>query len=47
MVLLTVPGVRNAFHFGPMSWTEWLIALVAGFVGVAWFEVYKKLSSVR
>ncbi len=47
VVLLTVPGIRNAFNFGPMSWREWLIALVAGFVGVSWFEVYKKLSPAR
>jgi len=47
VVLLTVPGIRNAFNFGPMSLTDWLIALVAGFVGVSWFEVYKKLSSAR
>ena len=41
VVLLTVPSLRNAFHFGPMKPADWLVALVAGFLGVAWFEVYK------
>jgi Ca2+-transporting ATPase len=41
VVLLTVPSLRDAFHFGPMKPTDWLVALLAGFVGAAWFEVYK------
>ncbi len=41
VVLLTVPSLRSAFHFGPMKPTDWLVALVAGFIGVAWFEIYK------
>ena len=41
VVLLTVPSLRNAFHFGPMKPVDWLVALVAGFIGVAWFEIYK------
>jgi P-type Ca2+ transporter type 2C len=40
-VLLTVPGLRHAFNFGPMTPSEWLVALVAGFIGVTWFEVYQ------
>jgi Ca2+-transporting ATPase len=44
VVLLSVPALRDAFDFGPMSPWEWLVALVAGFVGVVWFEVYKALA---
>ncbi len=40
-LLLTLPGLRTAFHFGAISWTDALIALAAGFIGVVWFEVYK------
>ena len=45
VVLLTVPNVRDALRFGPMSWIDWFVAFVAGFIGVAWFEVYKALSA--
>jgi Ca2+-transporting ATPase len=41
VVLLSVPGLRHAFSFGPMAPTEWLVALIAGLIGVAWFEIYK------
>jgi P-type Ca2+ transporter type 2C len=41
VVLLSVPGLRTAFHFGPLRPADWLVALVAGFVGVTWFEIYK------
>ena len=43
VALLTVPGLQRAFHFGPVSWTEALVALVAGFAGVVWFEAYKAI----
>jgi Ca2+-transporting ATPase len=46
VVLLSVPGLRSAFHFGPMRPVDWLVALLAGFIGVAWFEVYKARSRV-
>ncbi|MFA5885279.1 MAG: cation-translocating P-type ATPase [Acidimicrobiia bacterium] len=41
VVLLTVPGLRDAFDFGPLEPTQWLVAVVAGFAGVVWFEAYK------
>jgi P-type Ca2+ transporter type 2C len=41
VALLTVPWLRDAFGFGPMGPTDWLAALAAGFIGVAWFEFYK------
>lgn len=41
VVFLTVPGLRTAFNFGPMEPLDWVVAVVAGFLGVIWFEVYK------
>jgi Ca2+-transporting ATPase len=41
IVVLSVPGLRDAFRFGPMRITDWLVAVVAGFLGVVWFEIYK------
>ena len=41
IVLLSVPRIRAAFNFGPMRPSDWLVAVVAGFIGVVWFEVYK------
>jgi Ca2+-transporting ATPase len=41
VVLLTVPGVRGAFNFGAITPFEWLAAIGAAAVGLAWFEVYK------
>jgi len=47
VLLLTVPGVREAFRMGPVSWVDWLVASIAGFAGVIWFEVYKAWSASR
>ncbi len=44
IVVLTVPGVRDAFDFGPASPWQWLVALLAGIIGVLWFEIYKALA---
>ena len=44
IVILTVPWLRGAFGFGAMRPTDWLAALGAGFLGVAWFEAYKALA---
>src|SRR5512133_17432 len=41
VAVLTVPGLRVAFNFGAITLTDWLVAAVAGFIGVAWFEIYK------
>ena len=41
VVLLTVPALRHAFSFGPMTLLDWLVAIAAGLIGVAWFEAYK------
>ncbi len=44
VLLLSVPALREAFNLGPMEPRDWVVALAAGFLGVAWFEVYKALS---
>ena len=41
VVLLSVPGLRGAFDLGPLAPGDWLLAVVAGAAGVAWFEIYK------
>jgi Ca2+-transporting ATPase len=41
VAVLTIPGLRVAFNFGEITLTDWLVAAVAGFIGVAWFEIYK------
>ena len=43
VLLLSVPWLRDAFGFGPMTGTDWLVALVLGFAAVGWFEAYKLL----
>ena len=41
IVLLTVPALRDAFNFGPLHPLDWIVAVLAGFVSVMWFEIYK------
>jgi len=41
VLLLTVPGLRNAFSLGSVSLAQAAVAVAAAAVGVAWFEVYK------
>ena len=41
VVILSVPSVRRAFSLGPVSFTDWLIAIAASCIGVMWFEIYK------
>jgi Ca2+-transporting ATPase len=41
VLLLTVPTLRDAFSFGAMRPSDWIVAVAAGFAGVAWFEAYK------
>ena len=47
VVILTVPGLRQALRFGAITPTEWLIAVAAGITGVIWFEIYKAVASRR
>jgi len=41
VLLLNFEWLREAFHFGAIRPVDWLVAAMAGFLGVAWFEVYK------
>jgi hypothetical protein len=41
IVLLTVPALRDAFTFGPLELTDWLIAAAGGCAAVTWFELLK------
>ncbi len=43
--LLTIPALRRTFAFGPMRPLDWFVSVVAGFLGVSWFEVYKSRAS--
>ncbi|HTY35088.1 cation-translocating P-type ATPase [Mycobacterium sp.] len=47
VLVLTIPWLRHAFHFGAITLTEWLVAVAAGLVGVAWFEIYKVVTARR
>ena len=40
-LVVYVPGLRGLFHFAPMHPVDLAIALAAGIVGVAWFELVK------
>jgi Ca2+-transporting ATPase len=40
-LVVYVPGLRGLFHFAPMHPLDLAIALAAGIVGVAWFELVK------
>jgi Ca2+-transporting ATPase len=45
--MLTVPSLRNAFNFGPVTVLQAAAAVAASVAGVAWFEVYKLVAIRR
>jgi Ca2+-transporting ATPase len=47
VLVLALPGLRHAFNFGPISPRDWIVAVAAGFIGVAWFEIYKTVVAPR
>ncbi len=47
VAVLSVPGLRQAFNFGPITLAQWCVAIVAGFTGIAWFEIYKTITARR
>ena len=47
VVVLTLPGLRHAFNFGPIAPRDWIVVTGAGLVGVAWFEIYKTVVARR
>jgi len=46
-LVVYVPGLRNLFHFAPVSVLDIAIALAAGLVSVTWFEIVKMLRRGR
>jgi len=44
LVSLYVPPVRRIFHFSVLHFNDLLIATLAGFFGVLWFETLKLLT---
>src|SRR5262249_17434720 len=44
LITLYVPPVRSIFHFSVLHFNDLLIAVVAGFFGVLWFELLKLLA---
>ncbi|MGI9126340.1 MAG: cation transporting ATPase C-terminal domain-containing protein, partial [Mycobacterium sp.] len=47
VLILTVPVLRAAFNFGALPPLAWAIAVGAGLLGVAWFEIYKVVTARR
>jgi Ca2+-transporting ATPase len=47
VAMISVPGVRRTFDLGPMAAGDWVVAVVAGCVGLLWFEVYKSVGHPR
>ena len=47
VLLLTVPGLRHAFGFGPVTAGQAALTVGAAAAGVSWFEAYKVWLSRR
>jgi Ca2+-transporting ATPase len=45
VVASTVPGLRRTFNFNAITLGQWCVAIGAGFVAVAWFEIYKTITA--
>jgi len=41
VLVLSLPAARDALRFGALQPGEWIVAVAAGLLGVAWFEAYK------
>jgi Ca2+-transporting ATPase len=46
-LVVSVPGLRDLFHFAPMHLVDFVIALAAGIVSIAWFEAAKIIMRLR
>jgi len=46
-LVLYIPLLQNLFHFAPLNGRELLIAVVAGAVSIAWFELFKLIRKPR
>ncbi|MBK7644985.1 MAG: cation-translocating P-type ATPase [Planctomycetes bacterium] len=47
VLVLEVPFLRGLFHFGPVAALDLGLALLAGFLALAWFEIWKLLATSR
>jgi P-type Ca2+ transporter type 2C len=43
---LYTPALRGVFRFAPLSWSDWLVAALAGSAGMVSFELVKLLAGV-
>ena len=43
MMVLSLPMLREIFHFGHVSPAQFLYCVIAGIASVFWFELYKKI----
>lgn len=43
LLILSLPILREVFHFAPISALQFLYCVVAGLISVFWFELYKRL----
>lgn len=41
VLLVNIPILREAFHFGYLDLRDWLVVITTGFGIILWFEVYK------
>ncbi len=41
LLALTVPFLRDVFHFAPLTPPQFLLSFAAGAASIVWFEVYK------
>ncbi len=46
-LVLEVPFLRALFHFGPVGAADLGLAILAGFLALSWFEVWKLLATSR
>ncbi|MGK2855251.1 MAG: cation-translocating P-type ATPase [Microbacteriaceae bacterium] len=44
VMLINVPWLRDGFNLGHLGLVDWAVALLAGCIGVVWFEIYKLIS---
>jgi len=44
---LSVPVLRELFHFAPLSAADFVFSIAAGAAGVMWFELFKRFRQSR
>jgi P-type Ca2+ transporter type 2C len=46
ILILNIPFLMNLFQFEKIGYIELLVCALAGFSGIIWFEIYKKMKRV-